>query len=436
MTSAPAPPEPPFKVTSPADIQSYILHTLGFQPEASLVLLTMSGKRVGATLRVDLPPPDADPGASVAGLCSILASDTSADGALMILYTGESWDRYGPPPRQELVGYLRQSLDAAGLALRDGWLVNENYWRDYFCQDPGCCPWPGHPLASVQNSPLNAELVYRGSSYAESLTAAVGDAGREPWTDRADLTRRWRREESRLRRRWRDASQFTATLALWEDLFDTAPESAMTEPRPEEPAPAECTTGEPVADLEVTTHLLASLTCRSMRDAVLVLSGLGKDIALQGAAELGLLRGAGLAGTPHADTADRETSQVENPDVDTPDVAAPDAGAAGDSYCNVLIGRYRGQLQWHRIDAAHRHLTRLSAVAEGEPLAALLAMLGWIEWARGRGSRAHLYFQQSLTVNPGYTLAELLEEVVARGMLPEWSRDKDLAWRNGTPAAP
>ncbi|MBE0009559.1 MULTISPECIES: DUF4192 domain-containing protein [unclassified Arthrobacter] len=420
MTSAPAPPEPPFKVTSPADILSYILHTLGFQPESSLVLLTMSGKRVGATLRVDLPHPDADPVAYATGLCSILTADTSADGTLMILYTGEPWDRHGPPPHYEIVGRLRQSLDEVGLALRDGWLVNETCWRDYFCEDPKCCPWPGHPLGSVQDSPLNAELVYRGSSYADSLTAAVGVGGHEPWTDRADLTRRWRAEESRLRRRWRNTSQFTATLALWEELLTT---KSAVPAAPSPPAPAdhllEDHTGESTPDLETITHLLASLTCRTLRDSVLVLTGLGKSVALQGAAGLGLLRGTGLAGTAQAD-ADRDASER----------------AAADNYCGVLIGQYRGQLQWQRIDAAHHHLTRLSAVAEGEPLAALLTMLGWIEWARGRGSRAHLYFQRALTVEPGYRLAELLEEVVARGMLAEWSRDKNLAWRNGNPSAP
>lgn len=406
MTSAPAPTEPPFKVTSPVDILSYTLHTLGFQPESSLVLLTMSGKRVGATLRVDLPHPDADPVAYATSLRSILATDTSADGALMILYTGEQWDRPGPPPHHELVGCLRQSLDEAGLALRDGWLVNESYWRDYFCEDPNCCPWPGHPLATVQNSPLNAELVYRGSSYADSLAAAVGVGGPEPWTDQADFTRRWRSEELRLRLRWRNASQFTATLARWEELLAT--ECGV----PFAPTP------EPTPDLETAAHLLASLTSRTMRDAVLVLSGLGKDVALQGAAGLGLLRGSASAGTARTDA-----------DPDTPE------GSAADRYCNVLIGRYRGQLQWQRIDTAHHHLSRLSAVAEGEPLAALLTMLGWIEWARGRGSRAHLYFQRALEVEPGYRLAELLEEVAARGILAEWSKDKDLAWRNGTPPA-
>lgn len=407
MTSAPAPPEPPFKVTSPADILSYILHTLGFQPESSLVLLTMTGKRVGATLRVDLPHPDADPVAYVAGLCSILAADTSADGTLMILYTGEPWDRHGPPPHHELVGRLRRSLDEAGLTLRDGWLVNETHWRDYFCDDPNCCPWPGHPLASVNDSQLNAELVYRGSSYADSLTAAVG--GHEPWTDRADLTRRWQSEKVRLRLRWPNASQFSATLELWEEVLAAVPAT-------------------PTPDLETTAHLLASLTCRTMRDAVLVLCALGKEVALQGAAELGYLRGFGSAGTAR-DGADRIAPDPAAPEPDTR------AGVIADSYCNVLTGRYRGQLHWPRIDRASQHLTRLSAVAEGEPLAALLTMLGWIEWARGRGSRAHLYFQRALTAEPGYRLAELLEEVAARGMLAEWSRDKDLAWRNGTPSA-
>jgi hypothetical protein len=50
-----------FAVTSPADILSYILHALGFLPDESLVVLTITGRRLGVTLRVDLPIGDRDP---------------------------------------------------------------------------------------------------------------------------------------------------------------------------------------------------------------------------------------------------------------------------------------------------------------------------------------------------------------------------------------
>lgn len=43
------------RFTAPADILAYIPHSLGHHPSESFVLLTMNGKRLGATLRIDAP---------------------------------------------------------------------------------------------------------------------------------------------------------------------------------------------------------------------------------------------------------------------------------------------------------------------------------------------------------------------------------------------
>ncbi|MHA7154978.1 DUF4192 domain-containing protein [Arthrobacter sp. TMN-50] len=406
--------EQPYQVTSAADILSYVLHTLGFQPTESLVLLTMCGKRIGATLRVDLPNDDLCPDDYAARVCSILASDTSADGALLVLYTADSWALHSGPPRQELVRCLKKSLYASGLLLRYGWLVTDAFWRDYFCDDPGCCPWPGHPLDSVTDSTLNTELVFRGSSFAQSLSAAVQGETPQPWADPLEIAHRCENQQERLGSRWTTAPQFAATLALWDFLL------------------ASPTGPDPLGDHDIAAHLLASLISRSLRDAVLVSAALGKETAVRGAAGNGVQR-------PGRGTPDLPPAAWKLLDLD-PGYAVPTSrDTAGQrhtrEFCDVLIGQYRGHLLWDRVDTAHQLFSRLSAVATGEPRVALLTMLGWIEWARGRGSRAHVYLQEALKEMPGYSLAGLLEQVVARGMLAEWSRDKELAWRNGAPHA-
>ena len=43
------------RITGPEDILGFIPHSFGYWPENSLVAMTMQGKRLGATLRVDLP---------------------------------------------------------------------------------------------------------------------------------------------------------------------------------------------------------------------------------------------------------------------------------------------------------------------------------------------------------------------------------------------
>ena len=45
-------------IKSPADLLSFIGHTLGFWPQESLVCLALDTSHIGATLRVDLPRHD------------------------------------------------------------------------------------------------------------------------------------------------------------------------------------------------------------------------------------------------------------------------------------------------------------------------------------------------------------------------------------------
>ena len=53
------------KITGPEDILGFIPHSLGYWPASSLVAMTMQGKRLGATLRVDLPDPESARGRRV-----------------------------------------------------------------------------------------------------------------------------------------------------------------------------------------------------------------------------------------------------------------------------------------------------------------------------------------------------------------------------------
>ena len=45
-------------IKSPADLLSFIGHTLGFWPQESLVYITLDSNHIGATLPIDLPRHD------------------------------------------------------------------------------------------------------------------------------------------------------------------------------------------------------------------------------------------------------------------------------------------------------------------------------------------------------------------------------------------
>jgi hypothetical protein len=158
---------PPERLTvrGPEDILGFIPHSLGYWPANSLVAMTLQGKTLGATLRLDLPGPAvlADPAAFAETVSGYLAADEHADGTLLALFTNNGW-LSGPGCFDGLLFGLESALAEAGMPVKEAWYVGDRYWRDAWCSDPACCPLPGRPLEQIRDGLLNTEMVFRGSS--------------------------------------------------------------------------------------------------------------------------------------------------------------------------------------------------------------------------------------------------------------------------------
>lgn len=466
MTNLPSRPgaQDPFPVSGPVDILAFIPHSLGFVPQESLVLMTMDSSRLGATLRLDLPAAAVDYSDFAVRVTELLRSDRAANGVLMALYTDRKWKKPGVPPYRKLVNQLGRHLADAGLPLRDGWLVSDSAWREYFCTDSGCCPWPGRPLSQIGDSTLSAEMVFRGSAYASSLEEAVGQDLPPVWEGGQQLLHR-ARYSRRIQGNWCGSSQFAGTLAVWNAFMNSAaPEDEEPRSRgaggPENPEAQRRGCPQLRSDPEAAGFLLASLHARPVRDTLLVAAALGSARALGGAEACGLLsvdEGPPLLPAPGG----TQLPVPPLPGRDGPAAGSPGCRAAGSAgpatgsgpgrdsrrkdpdeeqvFREVLIGQYAGKPDWSRMDAAFAVFSELLAAsglgggsdveADQEAAAALLTLLAWIEWARGRGSRAQVYLGRCLETCPGYRLAELLEELLATGMFPVWARKAGTAWR-------
>jgi hypothetical protein len=247
------------RITGPEDILGFIPHSLGYWPENSLVAMTLQGKRLGATLRVDLPLPGGGGAARAAGgavgggasgggggsggsgaggrgravpkrgsgsgrkdpladfarnVVAYLQADEVADGSLLAFFTDTDADsRRGGQAWAALLKELELALEAAGLPLRDAWMIGAEFWRNAYCDDPACCGTPGRPIEEIRNSRLNAEMVYRGSS----VGAVPGAQGTNPAPLSVDpavraAERGWAEQFSPRRR---DRAQFDQVLDVW-----------------------------------------------------------------------------------------------------------------------------------------------------------------------------------------------------------------------------
>ncbi|SDQ03471.1 DUF4192 domain-containing protein [Arthrobacter crystallopoietes] len=153
------------KATGAADILSYVPHTLGFQPQESIVLVTLTGPLLGATLRMDAPTPGSDVRSFAQTLTSYVCKDESADATLFIVYSDENTPS-GVRPHAALIDALREELATAGMPVRDGWIVTAGGWAKYRCEPgcevPDCTGW--QDTALIENSVVSAEMIYRGSN--------------------------------------------------------------------------------------------------------------------------------------------------------------------------------------------------------------------------------------------------------------------------------
>ncbi|MET4001439.1 hypothetical protein ABIB48_000137 [Arthrobacter sp. UYCu511] len=409
------------KVSAGEDLLAFIPHMVGYWPDASIVAISMLGKKLRATMRLDLPP-DSTSGKEVGRFAAIaatqLANDKGADGSLIAIFGRQDWRVPGGLPQAQLYKALRKAFEAQGLPVRDAWFIGTEHWRSLECTDARCCPWPGKENLCIKESFVNAEFIFRGSvvgrapmeqvreliavrdpEFAASV-AAAGVVGGEILAGSMVIN-------------GCGVQQLTATLQAW---------AFSLELWPKPPDPHMC------------AFLLAGLANHSARDAVMVLLATTAEYALAGAAGMSLVGpdtepimvaknwygGNQAAGRPLNVDCLSDDHLVE----------------AAYNFSNILIGasepRIPGEeprvLDWARLDKAERFLQFLAQASDDTDKAPVLCILGWIQWCKGRGSWAGQYFQACMDYQPGYRLASLLEQLLSAGHVAECARNPKTAW--------
>jgi hypothetical protein len=314
-------------ISGPEDILGYIPHSLGYWPSQSLVAMTTQGKRLGATLRVDLPEGGGRRGRETfaRAVAEYLLADKEADGTLLAFFADGGFGAGGmvaAPSYRPLLADLECALGLAGMPVRDAWHVGADYWRNVYCIDTSCCPLPGRPVAEIRNSRLNAEMVYLGSSVgappgAEAPASMAGAAADAAAVMAAE--HRWTLSLAGLRTQ---RAQFEAVLDAWSAVLQAAtpatvpPESGSLDAGPQNGGPvgaapdnagplwggpfsaSPLNAGSVSADPDVAApgglepdfagFLRASLLVPAWRDAVLVMAAAGRAAAAAGAEAFGI----------------------------------------------------------------------------------------------------------------------------------------------------
>lgn len=410
-------PEEPLRlsVSEPGDVLALVHHTLGFMPEESLVVIGLTRGVTGAHLRVDLGASADDPHRLARWAADCLGgaqTDPPADGAVLLVFGAEAPrppmnDDESLRPHAALCGAVEAELGRHGMPVVQTWHVGDGRIRDFHCPDPACCPYPGQDVRTAVHSVLNAHMVYRGRRVLQTPPQIVDEflQDRRPEARHCESVREHRLAAASA---LPDPDVAERALVVWECLLDDALSGLLDDQGPR--------AGWFDEHAEELGLALAALADRQVRDALLVQAAIGVAVGVVG---LRVCQVAAPGETPREalHRADLPTgAPAEELETLLADFEAAFMGSTGE------------RPDWERIDALESLLSWLHHAADETLRAELLAMVGWIEWARGRGSIAGAYLDRCRTLVPGHGLAELLEQAMAMGGICPWARVREHSW--------
>lgn len=355
----------PLSLSNCDDVIAYIPHALGFHPQKSMVLLLIVGNRLEATLRVDLPS-------------EIHPSDRKQWTAQVL----------------QLLRKLPQVSSAVAVVYApDNLLLGERIpYQDMMDELESDLEGQHIRLSQAWCLWRQQGWDYEHGDVQQSFSRSIGEladtnltlvlAGSaplaQPWDGSGIPT--WPNAEQ-IRALSQDVqSDLLDSLDSWAELLDL--DSCEASARLHD-------------DPQFAAQILAGLDIRLVRDVLPYLAGVG----------------------PH------QTVEIVR------HLASGKEGRPVQPLADFLLGRGWQSPDWQRLERLWELCRDLLGVAVQQHRHALICLLAWIEWSRGRGSMAVTLLDQTLKENPDYRLAHLLRELMNRGAMPEWATDQLRAWR-------
>jgi hypothetical protein len=347
------------KAASTADLLVVVPLLLGYRPRNSIVFVTFRGKRSCGAMRVDLPTVDSERilRRLVTTMVGMLCKIPEVDAILPVVFTDTEFDDSTVPPHANLVAIVNRRIELSGFELRQSLCLAADGWGSYLDDD---IPTGGRPLAELESSRVADDV-------PEHLRTELGvvDPHAELLPEATD-----------------DEREDTAADVEWlRMLMETQPDDDDEIPRELFPLTdlprfaEDLLAGNPTLD---DLALLAfAVQGPPVRDYVMLQWATDESTGIR------------LWGAPDVECADIMMGHGPRPDLD-------------------------------RVVRAIELLRTVACRVSDRQRLPLLCMLGWLNWALGRGSLAARYVEAAGAIDPEYGMAEVLGTLLHSGMLPEW----------------
>ena len=363
------------KVSGPADILAMVPELVGFTPRNSVVLIAFRGKRTCGALRFDLPALESRTthkrvASFVVGMVCKLPD---IDAIIPVICTDDEFAGGTAIPRREFAELLGRRIELSGFELRDSLCYAADGWASYL---DSAVAEGGHPLSEIAESSAAAAIPERlkRSSVGEIEQGRVPDAA--PAT-----VKRVQKQLANFRR-------------IYERMM-------REDPNHDRPDPAEF---EPLSDIPLFVE--EALT---WDDGAIAANGALLLFALQGPP---LRDHVMLQWATSLAVGDRMWRDFEQEGSSDP---------AADAELGDLMLGIGPRPDPARIERGIELLLTLVSRVSGVDRLAPLCMLGWLNWALGRGTLAGRHIEEARAIQPDYGMAVVLDTMFSNGLMPEWA---------------
>lgn len=155
-------------LTSPHDLLVAIPFLVGFNPNDSIILISLKSDEIGLALRMDFP--ESLSGDQLEELTRHLIRN-DADSAIAVFYLPEKIESSHP-----IIKQINDCLLNSSLALRESLVVKDGRWRSVLCRDEICCPPEGNLLPDISSSRVAAEQIASGKPFPYKDLKALEDS--------------------------------------------------------------------------------------------------------------------------------------------------------------------------------------------------------------------------------------------------------------------
>ena len=398
------------KASTAQDFLALVPQLVGFESEESIVFVAFRGKRSIGAMRYDLPVHESTSAHRriATSLVGIVSRLPDVDAVLPVVYTAQPFMGETGMPSRGFVRLLVERFEFSGIDVKDALCVAGDGWGSYLDDST---PPGGRPLDAIRDSQIRESIpaddrrplgsIEEWASLPDVDTAVMERVARRLATLAEVL--RWLRAEG-----LRDPH---SAIPIGRNRSSSAPSSRGR-------SAAEGDTG-----LESDEQIEAVLDAYLLDDLPYFVEMVFQcDPAVMPDRTAAML--IHVAQSPalrdvllmqwafDRDTGDRVLDDAVR------FTGGADAGALETS--SLMLGE-GPRPDPDRIESAIVIAKSLVARAPRDHRPPLLSILAWLNWALGRGSVAGRFVDAARAIDPGYGFAEILDTMLARGMLPEWA---------------